>query len=119
MGGACCSLWTPGVRGLAPEAGLSGAWLAESDLPALGRGHWGQAHGTHSARSLPLCSVAVKCSVCRSVSDTYDPYLDVALEIRVQTAAVFALGWGEQRAKTPNPGNPGGRVTQTDEERDT
>ncbi|XP_077184238.1 ubiquitin carboxyl-terminal hydrolase 36 isoform X3 [Paroedura picta] len=24
----------------------------------------------------------VKCSVCKSVSDTYDPYLDVALEIR-------------------------------------
>ena len=33
------------------------------------------------------CSVAVKCSVCKSVSDTYDPYLDVALEIRVRTAA--------------------------------
>uniref|UniRef100_A0A452UEX9 Ubiquitin carboxyl-terminal hydrolase n=1 Tax=Ursus maritimus TaxID=29073 RepID=A0A452UEX9_URSMA len=28
----------------------------------------------------------VKCSVCKSVSDTYDPYLDVALEIRVWTA---------------------------------
>lgn len=32
-----------------------------------------------------MCSAffAVKCSVCKSVSDTYDPYLDVALEIRV------------------------------------
>lgn len=29
---------------------------------------------------------AVKCSVCKSVSDTYDPYLDVALEIRVRLA---------------------------------
>lgn len=27
---------------------------------------------------------AVKCSVCKSVSDTYDPYLDIALEIRVR-----------------------------------
>lgn len=35
----------------------------------------------------PPCCVAVKCSVCKSVSDTYDPYLDVALEIRVWTAA--------------------------------
>lgn len=26
----------------------------------------------------------MKCSVCKSVSDTYDPYLDVALEIRVR-----------------------------------
>lgn len=30
-----------------------------------------------------LSFFAVKCSVCKSVSDTYDPYLDVALEIRV------------------------------------
>ncbi len=27
---------------------------------------------------------AVKCSICKSVSDTYDPYLDIALEIRVR-----------------------------------
>ncbi|TRZ02494.1 hypothetical protein DNTS_000630, partial [Danionella cerebrum] len=26
----------------------------------------------------------VKCSICKSVSDTYDPYLDIALEIRVR-----------------------------------
>lgn len=25
----------------------------------------------------------VKCSICKSVSDTYDPYLDIAIEIRV------------------------------------
>lgn len=112
-------MWTLGVRDLSPDAGLSGDWLAESDLPVLELGHLGEARGTTSARSLPLRSVAVKCSVCRSVSDTYDPYLDVALEIRVRTTAVFALGWGERRAKTPNPRNPGGRVTQLDKERDT
>ncbi|XP_037348475.1 ubiquitin carboxyl-terminal hydrolase 36 isoform X2 [Talpa occidentalis] len=33
----------------------------------------------------------VKCSVCRSVSDTYDPYLDVALEIRQAANIVRAL----------------------------
>nr|XP_023418666.1 ubiquitin carboxyl-terminal hydrolase 36 isoform X2 [Cavia porcellus] len=33
----------------------------------------------------------VKCSVCKSVSDTYDPYLDVALEIRQATNIVRAL----------------------------
>lgn len=32
----------------------------------------------------------MKCSVCKSVSDTYDPYLDVALEIRVRQQ-----GWDE------------------------
>ncbi|XP_075025383.1 ubiquitin carboxyl-terminal hydrolase 36 isoform X3 [Calonectris borealis] len=33
----------------------------------------------------------VKCSVCRSVSDTYDPYLDLALEIRQAANIVRAL----------------------------
>ncbi|KAM6175114.1 ubiquitin carboxyl-terminal hydrolase 36 [Erethizon dorsatum] len=33
----------------------------------------------------------VKCSMCKSVSDTYDPYLDVALEIRQATNIVRAL----------------------------
>ena len=35
---------------------------------------------------------AVKCSVCKNVSDTYDPYLDLALEIKV-----LQQGWaGEE-----------------------
>ncbi|XP_075436136.1 ubiquitin carboxyl-terminal hydrolase 36-like isoform X2 [Ascaphus truei] len=33
----------------------------------------------------------VKCSVCKSVSDTYDPYLDIALEIRNSANIVRAL----------------------------
>uniref|UniRef100_A0A8C6QBA4 ubiquitinyl hydrolase 1 n=1 Tax=Nannospalax galili TaxID=1026970 RepID=A0A8C6QBA4_NANGA len=33
----------------------------------------------------------VKCSVCKSVSDTYDPYLDIALEIRQAANIVRAL----------------------------
>uniref|UniRef100_A0A6I8NFZ3 Ubiquitin carboxyl-terminal hydrolase n=1 Tax=Ornithorhynchus anatinus TaxID=9258 RepID=A0A6I8NFZ3_ORNAN len=33
----------------------------------------------------------VKCSLCKSVSDTYDPYLDVALEIRQTANIVRAL----------------------------
>ncbi|XP_010224971.1 PREDICTED: ubiquitin carboxyl-terminal hydrolase 36, partial [Tinamus guttatus] len=33
----------------------------------------------------------VKCSVCKSVSDTYDPYLDLALEIRQAANIVRAL----------------------------
>ncbi|XP_062937388.1 ubiquitin carboxyl-terminal hydrolase 36 isoform X2 [Cynocephalus volans] len=33
----------------------------------------------------------VKCSVCKSVSDTYDPYLDIALEIRQAVNIVRAL----------------------------
>ncbi|CAK6438579.1 unnamed protein product [Pipistrellus nathusii] len=33
----------------------------------------------------------VKCSVCKSVSDTYDPFLDVALEIRQAADIVRAL----------------------------
>uniref|UniRef100_A0A8C5Q3A8 ubiquitinyl hydrolase 1 n=1 Tax=Leptobrachium leishanense TaxID=445787 RepID=A0A8C5Q3A8_9ANUR len=33
----------------------------------------------------------VKCSVCKSVSDTYDPYLDIALEIRQAMNIVRAL----------------------------
>ncbi|KAM8946532.1 ubiquitin carboxyl-terminal hydrolase 36 [Pelodytes ibericus] len=33
----------------------------------------------------------VKCSVCKSVSDTYDPYLDIALEIRSAVNIVRAL----------------------------
>lgn len=40
-----------------------------------------------------LC-FAVKCSVCKSVSDTYDPYLDVSLEIRVcQWALCRGAAW--------------------------
>lgn len=65
-------------------------------------GHLGEAHGATSASSLPLCSVAVKCSVCRSVSDTYDPYLDVALEIRVQTTAVCER-MGRAEGENPKP----------------
>ncbi|KAL0595331.1 Ubiquitin carboxyl-terminal hydrolase 36 [Plecturocebus cupreus] len=33
----------------------------------------------------------VKCSMCKSVSDTYDPYLDIALEIRQAANIVRAL----------------------------
>ncbi|XP_063816794.1 ubiquitin carboxyl-terminal hydrolase 36 isoform X2 [Pseudophryne corroboree] len=33
----------------------------------------------------------VKCSVCKSVSDTFDPYLDIALEIRHSVNIVRAL----------------------------
>ncbi|XP_029455003.1 ubiquitin carboxyl-terminal hydrolase 36 isoform X2 [Rhinatrema bivittatum] len=33
----------------------------------------------------------VKCSVCKCVSDTYDPYLDIALEIRQSANIVRAL----------------------------
>ncbi|XP_072882346.1 ubiquitin carboxyl-terminal hydrolase 36 [Hemitrygon akajei] len=33
----------------------------------------------------------VKCSMCKSVSDTYDPYLDIALEIRQAPNIVRAL----------------------------
>uniref|UniRef100_A0AAQ4QK21 ubiquitinyl hydrolase 1 n=1 Tax=Gasterosteus aculeatus aculeatus TaxID=481459 RepID=A0AAQ4QK21_GASAC len=33
----------------------------------------------------------VKCSICKSVSDTYDPYLDIALEIRQSANIVRAL----------------------------
>ncbi|KAM8843830.1 ubiquitin carboxyl-terminal hydrolase 36 [Spinachia spinachia] len=33
----------------------------------------------------------VKCSICKSVSDTYDPYLDIALEIRQAGNIVRAL----------------------------
>lgn len=33
----------------------------------------------------------VKCSICKSVSDTYDPYLDIALEIRQAANIVRAL----------------------------
>lgn len=33
----------------------------------------------------------VKCSVCKSVSDTFDPYLDIALEIRQSANIVRAL----------------------------
>lgn len=48
---------------------------------------WGGALGAPAPAPPPVCSVAVKCSVCKSVSDTYDPYLDVALEIRVGNMA--------------------------------
>lgn len=34
-----------------------------------------------------LC-LSVKCSICKSVSDTYDPYLDIAVEIRVSFARI-------------------------------
>lgn len=33
----------------------------------------------------------MKCSICKSVSDTYDPYLDIAVEIRVCSSAVLSL----------------------------
>uniref|UniRef100_A0A1A7WC46 Ubiquitin carboxyl-terminal hydrolase n=2 Tax=Iconisemion striatum TaxID=60296 RepID=A0A1A7WC46_9TELE len=33
----------------------------------------------------------VKCSICKSVSDTYDPYLDIAIEIRQAANIVRAL----------------------------
>ncbi|XP_043925653.1 ubiquitin carboxyl-terminal hydrolase 36-like [Protopterus annectens] len=33
----------------------------------------------------------VKCSICKTVSDTYDPYLDIALEIRQASNIVRAL----------------------------
>ncbi|XP_053708590.1 ubiquitin carboxyl-terminal hydrolase 36 isoform X1 [Synchiropus splendidus] len=33
----------------------------------------------------------VKCSICKSVSDTYDPYLDIAVEIRQAVNIVRAL----------------------------
>uniref|UniRef100_A0A672YH19 Ubiquitin carboxyl-terminal hydrolase n=1 Tax=Sphaeramia orbicularis TaxID=375764 RepID=A0A672YH19_9TELE len=33
----------------------------------------------------------VKCSICKSVSDTYDPYLDIAVEIRQAANIVRAL----------------------------
>uniref|UniRef100_A0A3P9HP57 ubiquitinyl hydrolase 1 n=1 Tax=Oryzias latipes TaxID=8090 RepID=A0A3P9HP57_ORYLA len=33
----------------------------------------------------------VKCSICKSVSDTYDPYLDIAVEIRQTANIVRAL----------------------------
>lgn len=51
------------------------------------------------SRPTPACSLAVKCSVCKSVSDTYDPYLDVALEIRVRTVA--PPDWKPGRAHYP------------------
>lgn len=54
---------------------------------------WGwvvpSAHAAHC-----FCSVAVKCSVCKSVSDTYDPYLDIALEIRVRLGSGLC-SWGQ------------------------
>uniref|UniRef100_A0A8C4HD91 Ubiquitin carboxyl-terminal hydrolase n=1 Tax=Dicentrarchus labrax TaxID=13489 RepID=A0A8C4HD91_DICLA len=34
---------------------------------------------------------SVKCSICKSVSDTYDPYLDIAVEIRQAANIVRAL----------------------------
>ncbi len=36
-------------------------------------------------------SFAVKCSVCKSISDTYDPYLGLVLAIRVLQQG---RGWG-------------------------
>lgn len=33
---------------------------------------------------LTALSLAVKCSVCKNVSDTYDPFLDLSLEIGVR-----------------------------------
>lgn len=42
-------------------------------------------------------SFAVECLACRRVSDTYDPFLDLALEILVLRRAgdpVLLLSWG-------------------------
>lgn len=36
----------------------------------------------------------MKCSICKSVSDTYDPYLDIAVEIRVRSSAPVFISWG-------------------------
>lgn len=59
--------------------GLVSWWSASSSQTWKRGGALEALHPPHC----PPCSLAVKCSVCKSVSDTYDPYLDVALEIRV------------------------------------
>lgn len=63
------------------------------------------------------CSVAVKCSVCKSVSDTYDPYLDVALEIRVRTTAGCAWSRLPEAGEAGEAGKQGWRMTQAGRER--
>lgn len=55
------------------------------------------------------CSLAVKCSMCKSVSDTYDPYLDVALEIRVHTSCwsmFIYVRMGRPEGRKPKTGKP-------------
>lgn len=83
-------LWTLVVSEPAPQiAGFTRDWLSLGDTA-------GGAWGAPAAAPPPPCAVAVKCSVCKSVSDTYDPYLDVALEIRVRPPlcpVMFVLGW--------------------------
>lgn len=55
---------------------------------------------------LSACPVSVKCSQCKSVSDTYDPYLDIALEIRVRPA--WGAAWREARAQQGEASLTGG-----------
>lgn len=59
-----------------------------ADIPEPGPGLWGTAvcAVTGCAHS---SSFAVKCLECKTVSDTYDPYLDVTLEVEV-----LLQGWG-------------------------
>ena len=68
---------------------ILGSWGAGSVPPVLRLENLGDlgvvARGPAPTPPFP-CSLAVKCSMCKSVSDTYDPYLDVALEIRVHTS---------------------------------
>lgn len=94
MGSAVSEL--SGSQGAGEPRGASWFQGLETRAGALGPG----------SLPAPLPSVAVKCSVCKSVSDTYDPYLDVALEIRVQTRVAFAIGQGEQRAENPKQQRP-------------
>lgn len=47
---------------------------------------WGVAGAGAVLMALPF---AVKCLECKTVSDTYDPYLDVTLEVEV-----LLQGWG-------------------------
>lgn len=41
-------------------------------------------HAAAWVRNVSNLCLSVKCSICKSVSDTYDPYLDIAVEIRVR-----------------------------------
>lgn len=103
---ACCSParcfaggLVPGRGSLSKAAGQAGKGVCPP--PLLSSLHpRGGAGGPLCTRPPPPCSPAVKCSVCKSVSDTYDPYLDVALEIRVQTPPCSSrcTGTGRERA---------------------
>lgn len=84
-----------------PEQSCRPGWEVVCPPPLLSSLHpRGGAGGPLCTRPPPPCSPAVKCSVCKSVSDTYDPYLDVALEIRVQTPPCSSrcTGTGRERA---------------------